>query len=454
MWESRYAGWQMVTADPADSQGFTAKGLATRERILTAAAHVILSDGVTGFSLDKVRRRASVSGSQLTHYFVDKQTLIGAVLERQIDVVLDFHRQPKLHGLTSFADWDRWADLNMRYLRKIGFRGTPTYHTLAGQLAKSDEALRQTFADGYWRWGELLEESLQRMKDRGVLIASADPRTLALVVVAAHQGSGCLTFAYRQQWTLADATRFVVNYLRLFASDPADRILRRPMRPRGRRYPVSAVNSSDDGAHFTRKGLATRARIVEGAAELMFERGVSGTSLDDVRVATGVSGSQLSHYFADKADLTRRVIAARADFVVRFHLQPRMDGLDTIAALRTWADVCWAEAGSGYLRNGCVYGSLTGELLEGDDDTLDELAAGYDRWLKLFQDGLAAMRRRGELRDDADPRHLAVVLVTAHQGGTMITHLTRSAEPFRALVDAAIDYVESFTPPAPHRAAG
>jgi TetR/AcrR family transcriptional regulator, transcriptional repressor for nem operon len=56
------------------------------------------------------------------------------------------------------------------------------------------------------------------------------------------------------------------------------------------------------------------------------------------------------------------------------------------------------------------------------------------------------MRTRGDLRADADPRHLAVSLVAAHQGGVMITYATGSAEPLRTAVNAAVDYVRSFVP--------
>ena len=46
---------------------------------------------------------------------------------------------------------------------------------------------------------------------------------------------------------------------------------------------------------LTPKGARTRARIVDAAVRLVHERGVAGTTLDDVRVAAEVSGSQLSH---------------------------------------------------------------------------------------------------------------------------------------------------------------
>ncbi|WP_123028839.1 TetR/AcrR family transcriptional regulator [Mycolicibacterium stellerae] len=441
-----------AAAEPPDVQGLTAKGRATRERILRSAAQVLLSQGLSGFNLERVRTQAAVSGSQLTHYFADKPALIRAVLDRQIEVVMDFHRQPALGGLHTFDDFERWIDLNMRYLRKIGYTKTPTYHTLAGQLVKSDDATRQTLADGYWRWVDLLEQALQRMKDTGVLLTSADPRHLALVVVGGHQGAGTLTFAYRQEWPLADATRFVVNYLRIFAADPAERIARKPRRTRARRTRDSGPPIPESGRRFTRKGLATRARIVRKAADLMFKRGVGGTSLEDVRTTVNVSGSQLSHYFVDKRDLTRQVIALRVNDVVDRHTRPQFGHLDNLQALRAWADACIADAPAVYLRGGCVYGSLVGELLEADEGILDDLAAGYDRWLQLFRDGLAAMRGRGDLVEDADLRHLATALLVAHQGGAMLSHATGTAEPLVALVNAAVDYVAAFRPARSGRA--
>ena len=202
--------------------------------------------------------------------------------------------------------------------------------------------------------------------------------------------------------------------------------------------------NDDSTSRFTRKGQATRARIVGVAARLMFERGVGNTSIDSVRSTAGVGGSQISHYFRDKRDLTRQVIAARQGDVIAFHTRPQLGGLDTFEALRAWADACVADVDTVYRLGGCIYGSLAGELIDADDEVHDDLADGYDQWLELFQTGLTAMRRRGDLRPEADPRHLAVSLVVAHQGGAMVTHATGDAEPLRVAVNAAVDYVRSF----------
>jgi TetR/AcrR family transcriptional repressor of nem operon len=204
--------------------------------------------------------------------------------------------------------------------------------------------------------------------------------------------------------------------------------------------------NEDNAPQFTRKGRATRARIVDVAARLFFERGVAGTSVDEVRAAAAVSGSQISHYFHDKRDLARNVIGARREDVRKFHSQPKLGDLDSLDALQAWADANVADINAVYRKGGCVYGSLAGELVEADAAIHGDLAAGYDEWIERFRAGLTEMRRRGDLRPDADPRHLAVALVAAHQGGAMLTYLTNSPEPLRAAVNAAVEYVRSFAP--------
>lgn len=224
----------MVDADLRDAERLTPKGRATRDRIVQAAAELITTEGLSALNMDNVRKAASVSGSQLAHYFANKQALIRAIIARQTDVVLDFHRQPRLGSLDTFDDFERWIDLNIRYLRRIGYSGNPTYHALAGQLAKSDDATREALAAGYRKWVKLLEQAIQRMKDHSLLVAQAKPRQLALAIVSAHQGGAILTFTYREEWPHADAVRFAVNYLRMFATDPAERVPR-PSRRRRKR---------------------------------------------------------------------------------------------------------------------------------------------------------------------------------------------------------------------------
>ena len=97
----------MAGPDLHDEQRLTPKGRATRDRIVQAAAELIVAEGLSAANMESIRKAASVSGSQLAHYFADKSALIRAVIRRQIGVVLDFHRQPRLRELDSFDDYER-----------------------------------------------------------------------------------------------------------------------------------------------------------------------------------------------------------------------------------------------------------------------------------------------------------------------------------------------------------
>ena len=52
----------MVQADLRNDRGLTAKGRATRDRIVQVAAELILSDGLSALNMDALRKAASVSG--------------------------------------------------------------------------------------------------------------------------------------------------------------------------------------------------------------------------------------------------------------------------------------------------------------------------------------------------------------------------------------------------------
>jgi AcrR family transcriptional regulator len=91
-----------MTSTHPGHKALTAKGRATRERIVGAAATLMFTNGVARTSLDDVKASAGVSSSQLYHYFVDKHALVMAVISHQTEAVLD-GQQPHLAALDSMA---------------------------------------------------------------------------------------------------------------------------------------------------------------------------------------------------------------------------------------------------------------------------------------------------------------------------------------------------------------
>jgi AcrR family transcriptional regulator len=209
----------------AENLPVTQRGRATRDRIVGAAAEVLMTEGLTGFSVDQVRQIASVSGSQLSHYFADKDALIHAVIARQIEILLDFHRQPALRDLDTFDDYEQWAELTMQFSRrKLRAQPVPTFGVLAGQLSKHDQHTRELLATGYQRWSAIFRRGLTRMKRNGLLVDAANPAALANVLISAHEGATLLASAYGATWPDRDALTFALAYLRQFAAHREDQL--------------------------------------------------------------------------------------------------------------------------------------------------------------------------------------------------------------------------------------
>lgn len=195
----------------------TAKGRATRERILQAAAELVAEKGAAGMSLDDVQARTGASRSQLYHYFEDRDDLVHAVIAVTADDVLD--RQGELlDHLDSWAGIDRWFDTLVQDQIDRQARGGCPIGCLAGQLAESDRDARAAIAAGLERYEAHLRDGLTRMKARGKLRRDADAAALAIATMASMQGGLLLTQVRRDPRQLRIALNAARNNLRLAAA--------------------------------------------------------------------------------------------------------------------------------------------------------------------------------------------------------------------------------------------
>ena len=195
------------------------------------------------------------------------------------------------------------------------------------------------------------------------------------------------------------------------------------------------VNETSGRPRLTPKGERTRARIVEEAAILIHERGVAGTTLDDVKAAAEVSGSQLYHYFPDKNDLVQAVIDYQADATVT---NQRHADLRSVEGVQAWRDMVITAAERVQAKGGCPLGSLGGQLAESDPEARSLIAAGFERWTTEISEGLRSLQASGQLPPSLDPDDLAVTLLATLQGGLLLAQVQRSTRPFETAVDTLL----------------
>lgn len=207
------------------------------------------------------------------------------------------------------------------------------------------------------------------------------------------------------------------------------------------------MSNSGDGTsarRLTSRGAATKARIVEAANQLMFERGVALTTLADVRTASATSKSQLYQHFADKNALVREVIEFRAEALLA-QQRRRLEKVDSLRGLELWRDEMVERNALRDDAYGCPLGSIANEIADHDEDTRRIIANHFDEWLQIIVDTIDRLQTRGVLREDADPRALASGLLAALQGGYLLAKTSRDVNLMRVAVDMAIAQIRAFS---------
>jgi TetR/AcrR family transcriptional regulator, transcriptional repressor for nem operon len=195
------------------------------------------------------------------------------------------------------------------------------------------------------------------------------------------------------------------------------------------------ASDTRDQPKLTPKGERTRARIVEAAARLIHERSVAGTTLEDVKAAAAVSGSQLYHYFPDKDDLVQAVIDHQARTIAGNQRQADLGSPD---GLRAWRDTVIAQARSSNGRGGCPLGSLAGQLAETDPRARALIAAGFEQWSAAISDGLRELQAAGRLPAAIDADDYAITLLAALQGGLLLAQIQQDTRPLETAVDTLL----------------
>ncbi|RDH78244.1 TetR/AcrR family transcriptional regulator [Mycolicibacterium moriokaense] len=164
----------------------TAKGRATRQRIVEGAAAEIREAGISVATLDDILARTHTSKSQLFHYFPGgKEQLLLAVAEYEAQMVLD-DQQPYLGELTSWAAWQRWRDAVVdRYRHQGQHCPLAVLMSEIGRTTPGAQAVTSALMD---KWHREIAHGVRHMQSVHRADARLDADRVAAALLAGIQG--------------------------------------------------------------------------------------------------------------------------------------------------------------------------------------------------------------------------------------------------------------------------
>ncbi|MFC9282407.1 TetR/AcrR family transcriptional regulator [Streptomyces collinus] len=181
-----------------------------------------------------------------------------------------------------------------------------------------------------------------------------------------------------------------------------------------------------------------RERLAEAAVRVFHEQGVEKTTLADIARVADVPVGNVYYYFKTKDQLVEAAVGAHRDRLAA--LTGRLAALPGPADRLKALVAGWVEERETAARFGCPFGTLATELDKRDDGpdlAVAEVMRALIDWVEAQFDELG--------RPDA--RALAVELVAAYQGMSVLTHTLRDPTIMTTQGERLTTWIDSLTHP-------
>jgi TetR/AcrR family transcriptional repressor of nem operon len=205
----------------------------------------------------------------------------------------------------------------------------------------------------------------------------------------------------------------------------------------------SQVQSKERPSARKARGAATRNRIVACATDLIYEKGYSRTTVDEVIQRAGVTKGSFYHHFLSKEELGCAVIENASSYILKSLSrplnQPHLSPLERIDKVLRQIQSLVEEADCS---RGCIIGNLALEMSHDHEDFRVLLAEAFKSWSSLIAGQLEEMKAGGCMPEDFDCTAFADFSISAIEGAIMMSKVTRNPAPMLNSIDMVLESLE------------
>lgn len=190
--------------------------------------------------------------------------------------------------------------------------------------------------------------------------------------------------------------------------------------------------------------MNTKEALTEATAELLWERGYAGTSPAMILRRSNVGQGSMYHHFSGKAELAMVAMNHMAD-ELRWSVEAAMAGCDSaVGRVTAYLDLERDPLA------GCRLGRLAQDHDVVSDNRLRQPVTDFFIWLtrcliEVLADGVSS----GELRPETDAETMGSLIVSAIQGGYVLSRAQQDPEVFQRAVAGVKRVLESLVPENP-----
>ncbi|MGO8688824.1 MAG: TetR/AcrR family transcriptional regulator [Thermoguttaceae bacterium] len=183
------------------------------------------------------------------------------------------------------------------------------------------------------------------------------------------------------------------------------------------------------------KGDITKERLLREATRLVQRKGFGDTSVSDLLAAAGATKGSLYFHFPGKEDLGLALLGRARTGFLEF-LKNALAGPTPWVRLTSFFAAALAKHRSARFVGGCLWGNTALEMSDKNPRYAAQVGGVFDEWIALLEGVIRAGQVAGEIRDDMAADDLARFVVSAIEGGIMLSRLKKEERPLKTCFDS------------------
>lgn len=185
-----------------------------------------------------------------------------------------------------------------------------------------------------------------------------------------------------------------------------------------------------------KKSERTRQLIIEQAADLFNEKGIAGTSIDEVLQAAKVAKGCLYGHFQSKDELAFASAAYLLDKLVT-HRNRLMEGQSTsVGKLIVFAEFNANPLDESFIRGGCPVLNFGVDTDDTNPAIREKVKSVISQTIKMLTGIIKDGVKAGELSPTINADEMAMKMFAMVEGATMMSRVTGSPLPMKTVVKA------------------
>ncbi|MEV8546478.1 TetR family transcriptional regulator [Streptomyces sp. NPDC051572] len=384
------------------------KAIATRARILDAAAYVFRMNGYVATRLSDVAKVAKTQAGSMYYHFSSREDLVEEVLRVGQERTSGYVRRRVAALPESASQLNRLREAIEAHLATILEIGDYTAATIR-ILGQVPDEIRKRRLHEQREYGLFWRALVDDAEAADEIRSDLDGSVVRMFLLGAMNSApdwfrpdqpGLSAEQFERQCVLVFTEGIAVNKV------PHDRSLETELTAVERGRAVCAELAATE--HLA----GSAQRILDAAATIFREKGYAGTRLADVAAAADMQTGSMYYHFSSREDLVVHLLLAawkRTNDLVRESVNALPAGA---TPLQRFATAIAAHLLS-VVQSGAYTSALMRILGQVPEDVREQAVAHQrayvDYWRQSFQDAVAA----GDIRDDLDPSVTVMMLIGA-----------------------------------------